>query len=205
MAREYQCQDCAGPCAPKSRRCLACNELDRQANTYRPRLCVHCGGRPPSRPRGLCWRCYYTPGVREQYLTPSKYASRSPVNHGNLQQLPLSPVCAIGRPGTPEKIEELERRAAAGEELWHPGDRRDRDTDRGYPVPQTGHGPRPSRRRHDLPCLMCGCSRNCGPFSGRGCCGRCYNRTAARVAVGRETWEQHYATGRARPPRRKAS
>jgi RNA polymerase sigma factor (sigma-70 family) len=34
--------------------------------------CVHCQARPRQRPRGLCWRCFYLPGVREQYGSGSK-------------------------------------------------------------------------------------------------------------------------------------
>ena len=30
-------------------------------------LCRHCSERKVTRPRGLCWKCYYTPGVRELY------------------------------------------------------------------------------------------------------------------------------------------
>lgn len=30
-------------------------------------ICRHCHQRDVNCPRGLCWTCYYTPGVREQY------------------------------------------------------------------------------------------------------------------------------------------
>lgn len=29
--------------------------------------CAHCNERPVSRPRGLCYRCFYAPGVADQY------------------------------------------------------------------------------------------------------------------------------------------
>lgn len=29
--------------------------------------CLHCSRRKVNRPRGLCWKCYYCPGVREMY------------------------------------------------------------------------------------------------------------------------------------------
>jgi hypothetical protein len=32
-----------------------------------PKVCVRCKVNKPNRPRGLCWHCYYTPGVRERY------------------------------------------------------------------------------------------------------------------------------------------
>ncbi len=30
-------------------------------------ICRHCHRKKVNRPRGLCWRCYYRPGVRERY------------------------------------------------------------------------------------------------------------------------------------------
>ena len=38
--------------------------------------CRHCHRVESNRPRGLCWSCYYTPGVRGQYPSTSKYARR---------------------------------------------------------------------------------------------------------------------------------
>ena len=37
-------------------------------------LCRHCSQPKVNRPRGLCWSCYYTPGVKELYPPTSKYA-----------------------------------------------------------------------------------------------------------------------------------
>lgn len=37
-----------------------------KANTGRA-MCVHCGNEPATRPRGLGWKCFYTPGVRDRY------------------------------------------------------------------------------------------------------------------------------------------
>ena len=39
-------------------------------------LCRHCNRRPSNRPRGLCWTCYYTPGLRDQYPSTSKFGRR---------------------------------------------------------------------------------------------------------------------------------
>lgn len=39
--------------------------------------CRHCTARPVHRPRGLCWTCYYAPGVRDLYPVTSKYAKRA--------------------------------------------------------------------------------------------------------------------------------
>ena len=31
------------------------------------KICLHCNTGKVCRPRGLCWHCYYDPGVKEQY------------------------------------------------------------------------------------------------------------------------------------------
>lgn len=83
-------------------------------------LCRHCGRVPPSRPRGLCWSCYYSPGVREKYPSTSKFARRGVGNfNGAPEQLP-EPTRAA--PGSPEKVAVLERRALLRQCLWHPED-----------------------------------------------------------------------------------
>jgi hypothetical protein len=83
-------------------------------------LCRHCGVCSVSRPRGLCWSCYYAPGIRERY--PAKYVlSATPDGHGR-SALPETPTRAV--PGSEEKIEVLGQRARRRLELWHPGDAR---------------------------------------------------------------------------------
>lgn len=81
------------------------------------RLCIHCNRGSVSRPRGLCWTCYYTPGVKDQHPSTSKYASRGVGTSGNK---PCQPTTAL--PGTDEKIAVLAQRVANGECLWHPLD-----------------------------------------------------------------------------------
>lgn len=34
-------------------------------------ICLHCHKNKVNRPRGLCWTCYYTPGVRELFAPGS--------------------------------------------------------------------------------------------------------------------------------------
>lgn len=83
-------------------------------------LCRHCGRVPVNRPRGLCWSCYYKPGIREQYPSTSKFGRRG-VGHSNRRcPLPAAPTSAL--PGSPEKVAILEQRASRGESLWHPND-----------------------------------------------------------------------------------
>jgi hypothetical protein len=82
--------------------------------------CNHCRKAPINRPRGLCWKCYYLPGIREKYGGTSPYARRG-VGNGNPRLLnPTTPTEAL--PGTAEKFKVLRQRAAHGEGLWHPLD-----------------------------------------------------------------------------------
>lgn len=82
--------------------------------------CRNCGVGKVSRPRGLCWHCYYTPGVRDQYPSTSRYARRG---LGNFNRTPPpAPEPTAAPPGTAEKVEVLRLRAEAGVSLWHPGD-----------------------------------------------------------------------------------
>jgi hypothetical protein len=83
-------------------------------------MCRHCNYVPSSRPRGLCWSCYYTPGVRDQYPSTSKFARRGVGDFNGQVALPAGPTSAL--PGSPEKVAILEQRASRGEALWHPQD-----------------------------------------------------------------------------------
>jgi hypothetical protein len=39
-------------------------------------MCRHCKIKKSCRPRGLCWTCYYKPGVRELHPCTSKYSPK---------------------------------------------------------------------------------------------------------------------------------
>ncbi|MGL4420894.1 MAG: hypothetical protein ACRCZF_09540 [Gemmataceae bacterium] len=82
-------------------------------------VCQHCHAAKITRPRGLCWCCYYTPGVKEQHPSTSKYARRGVANITGNAPLP-EPTDAL--PGTPEKLAVLEMRARLKQALWHPDD-----------------------------------------------------------------------------------
>jgi hypothetical protein len=85
-------------------------------------LCRHCKKEPIARPRGLGWRCYYTPGVKELYPSTSKFARRGV---GNGFRSPLPPQDATtAPPGTPEKVAVMRHAAASRQGLWHPDDAR---------------------------------------------------------------------------------
>lgn len=84
--------------------------------------CRHCGVEPNNRPRGLGWKCYYTPGVKEMYPSTSKFARRGVGNGYGGHRLPQAPT--THPPGSPEKLAVLEERAKDGAALWHPFDAR---------------------------------------------------------------------------------
>src|SRR5262245_11765657 len=83
-------------------------------------LCRHCQRVRVNRPRGLCWTCYYTPGLREHYPSTSKFARRGIGNFNGHGLRAGAPTPA--RPGSPEKVAILEQRALERQELWHPMD-----------------------------------------------------------------------------------
>jgi len=83
-------------------------------------LCRHCHQSNVNRPRGLCWSCYYTPGVRELYPSTSKFARRGVGDFNGRCSPAALPTAAL--PGTPEKVLVLEERARQRQSLWHPDD-----------------------------------------------------------------------------------
>ncbi|MCX7664983.1 MAG: hypothetical protein N2112_05505 [Gemmataceae bacterium] len=85
-------------------------------------ICRHCNKAKVNRPRGLCWSCYYKPGVRELYPSTSKYARRGVGNFSG--QAPLPTCSTVAKPGSPEKIAILAERARLKQSLWHPDDAR---------------------------------------------------------------------------------
>ena len=83
-------------------------------------LCRHCNRVPSNRPRGLCWSCYYTPGVRDLYPSTSKFARRGV---GDFNGRAVRPACPTDvPPGSPEKVAVLCERARLRQSLWHPAD-----------------------------------------------------------------------------------
>jgi hypothetical protein len=83
-------------------------------------ICRHCGCKRVNRPRGLCWSCYYKPGVRSRYPSTSKFGQRGIGNGNRTAPLPTEPT--VARPGTPEKVAVMEQRARRRQSLWHPSD-----------------------------------------------------------------------------------
>jgi hypothetical protein len=83
-------------------------------------VCRHCGLKKAGRPRGLCWTCYQTPSIREQYASLSKFGRRGIHDFYGLGHLPETSTSAL--PGSPEKVAVLRLRASRHESLWHPHD-----------------------------------------------------------------------------------
>jgi hypothetical protein len=83
--------------------------------------CRHCGRPKANRPKGLCWRCSYTPGVPALYASTSRGGRRGVGNTAG-GFAPCEPTDA--EPGTGEKVEVLAGRAERGEQLFHLEDRR---------------------------------------------------------------------------------
>lgn len=86
-------------------------------------LCRHCQSRQGTRPRQLCWSCYYALGVRRLYPSADggKHTTQGPGNfYGDGS--PTLPTKAL--PGTEAKIQVLTERVQKGQRLWHPLDAR---------------------------------------------------------------------------------
>jgi hypothetical protein len=83
--------------------------------------CQHCKRRRVNRPRGLCWGCYYTPGIVNRYPSVSKYGRRG-VGGLNRSRMPEIPTDAP--PGSAAKLAILQERARLNVSLWHPMDAR---------------------------------------------------------------------------------
>ena len=54
---------------------------------YRGAICRQCQARKVARSRGLCFGCFYTPGVRDLYPVTSKYAPRKPQTEAELEAM----------------------------------------------------------------------------------------------------------------------
>lgn len=83
-------------------------------------MCGQCGERRVNRPRGLCWCCYYTPGVLALHPLTSKYSVRG-LGHSDSKS-PLAKMPTGALPGSPAKIAVFRGRLERGESLFHPDD-----------------------------------------------------------------------------------
>ncbi len=87
--------------------------------------CRHCKKRTATRPRGLCWVCFSTKGVRDQYPSPTGDAMQAAaVKKGTRKVERLLPEPTDAPPGSEEKIRVLQERWRLGQQLKHPDDAR---------------------------------------------------------------------------------
>lgn len=87
-------------------------------------MCQHCGKTNANRPRTLCWTCYYTPGLKDQYPVESKYGNRGLCGDGSRKDRPIPPSPTLAVPQSEEKGRVLHERLKQGYGLWHPFDAR---------------------------------------------------------------------------------
>lgn len=80
--------------------------------------CLHCGRDRPLRCRGLCKRCYYRPGVRDEY--PRRWANGSGAKKRKRVRKPSTPTRAPI--GSGWKVRVMAARARAGMGVFHPDD-----------------------------------------------------------------------------------
>jgi hypothetical protein len=79
--------------------------------------CHHCGQAKITRPRNLCWTCYYDSTIREKH-SPSTRNRIEP----HCRELPLPPRPTRARPGSLAKLIVFRRRARLRVQLFHPED-----------------------------------------------------------------------------------
>ena len=122
IATARPCADCGRPAT--SRLCRLCW---RAMFSIYGQLCRHCNAKPVSRPRGLCWACYYTPAIRRMY-EPVKTRNTAPPSKVGLEEPKRTPPPTTAQPGSPRKVHVLERRAKYGYMLHHPLDYQDKQS-----------------------------------------------------------------------------
>lgn len=86
-----------------------------------PRPCRHCQKFYINRPRGLCWRCFYTPGLKELY-PPTAPCGRRGHGMNGMKDPHVKPTHHL--PLTEEKMAVLEQRAANCQPLFSKDDAR---------------------------------------------------------------------------------
>lgn len=85
------------------------------SNIAHGEICQHCFKRDVSRQWRLCRTCYNTPEIRVRYRPRTLFV-------GDFRGYGKPTTPTKYAPGTEGKIQELARRAEAGERMWHPQD-----------------------------------------------------------------------------------
>lgn len=95
--------------------------------------CKHCDRQKEIVRNALCNTCY------KRHRSSYRMDYRNTGNRGAFLGNVVPPQATRAMPGTPEKFAVLEARAAAGFQLWHPGDARDNDLRPGWQM-QAAYG-----------------------------------------------------------------
>jgi hypothetical protein len=82
--------------------------------------CKHCGINMGSHARGLCYRCWSNPTIKDLYPADRRCNRGVSCTNTNITRAMPTPTTAL--PGTEEKFEVLCQRAERGEQLFHPLD-----------------------------------------------------------------------------------
>jgi hypothetical protein len=81
---------------PDKRQCDADDYfVSAEASGEQVKLCRHCNRKKANRPRGLCFSCYYKPGVIDLYPVTSKYAPKK-LRDGGEENGVIAQSCAPG-------------------------------------------------------------------------------------------------------------
>ncbi len=89
--------------------------------------CRHCKVKTANRPRTLCWTCWHAPGVKESYPTNPTYRFGNGTDATKDSRTRVSALPTKAMPGVPGMVAEMERRAAAGQPIFSPGDAHDEE------------------------------------------------------------------------------
>lgn len=82
--------------------------------------CVHCKIKNQTKARGLCWRCYQTPGIRRLYAV--KFKIERGHGTGIMKSRGVDQAPTNDLPASDARIKTFERRARLGLDIHHPKD-----------------------------------------------------------------------------------
>ncbi len=87
-----------------------------------PLKCRHCKVNKAQRNRGLCNRCYLTPAIRALYPAVERTGMERGIEDFNGNPTGVDPLATDTFPGSKDRVAAMQRRAEAGQSLYHPED-----------------------------------------------------------------------------------
>jgi len=84
------------------------------------RMCRHCNRRKANKCRGLCFSCYFKPGVRERYPSESKFGQWGIGHSTPAARADFAPTKTP--PGTETRVAVYATRAVMRLPIFHPND-----------------------------------------------------------------------------------